>query len=574
MDWAISHGYKDSDVTFSVIGDSHTIIPSSFDRKIVVYLSKSLSDLEDRHVSRTHSRIFKSSTVEIYERSDSTPARGIRHGVADEFAHMLLKHIRLVARAAICSKSCRPFPDLEKKIFQYIYSERCTFGITVWKDGYVRGSAVSSGVSLKDGLDETVTNTLRDIRFKPLSTQELEDARIEINISPDIWMPVTDLDLRSEIAPHFLASRCKVHGRERAHNFPAVTNIGYSGNTYDYYRKLAEKARIGKNQQILFETAPCFSFIENARLDSALQIRGGIPLVAEIRPSLKLLEDITESIVQNIDSDGFIQNRFQLSTSSKNYRMDILRMSFIYSALCESRDFTAKRHHDKSIRKLRNFIEKNISAHTMLQQALPEIYLARGDLFLGEKDSTFLRKSLSRDYQNVQIPAAIQIMKLKLLILNQEGRAVPRELSDYAGIIFREWRMHKDIDNFYLFSDIISILRQIKLDREYEEISTWLASKQHPDGSFSEKRVPTTRNMSKIIESCMTDTRLAPHMHRATAWVLRMLYTHDSMFHIPTDMRPCFNYCLRHDYWNRDVWLDGSAHLLTALTRKLYKENH
>ncbi|MDP2837980.1 MAG: hypothetical protein Q8O53_01755, partial [Candidatus Moranbacteria bacterium] len=101
----------------------------------------------------------------------------------------------------------------------------------------------------------------------------------------------------------------------------------------------------------------------------------------------------------------------------------------------------------------------------------------------------------------------------------------------------------------------------------------WYQSKQQKNGAFPYSPGSTfvyTRGTGKIFETlaCFPEENKAM-LEKVFAWLRTMQYTKENTFFMNQDEQTLLVGGFRHDAFNREAWIDASAHVILGATRLL-----
>lgn len=553
-------GYEDSNITFIYPWGT----PSKLDPTDLICVF----DILDFQAPNSHLQILKSNHVTLYEVSERAKL-SLRAGLPQQLVYPLLDQVRRIATQSAANGPTSFDASTIPKEFQTYLSLECVLDVTVWIDGMLRGSRVVHGRPLTEALAAASKDVVRDTRFKPVSADELHRTHFELIIVPDIWLPVTALDLEDAEIPKAIASRIDHNGTPKAWFMPNVGNQHDYSKPNIYFSALAQKGKLSRTNKTFFYFAPTFSYVLSPNGTAGIVLSGLIPKETPKISPKEQSSQLAEHITRHIDSDGY-SPIIQRISSPVYPALDVTRLAFMSVALAEYIHFSNDQKSQDAQARLYGFLKNCIGD----QDILPQCYLLQSEHYLSQQATAKYMQNVIKYSVSCQTESAvfisIQVMKTRVLY----GEDTDQETRSDVETIYTHWQKHKEVISPVIFADLLLILSLLKMTDRVLEMVAFLGSKQLPDGTFTYKPVAYTRGIGKIAEACAGIPEAHEICSRAISWLERMQYTEETMYHIPLLLQEGSKSGLRHDYWNRDVWLDGSAHALVAFTRLAYAQAH
>ncbi len=140
-------------------------------------------------------------------------------------------------------------------------------------------------------------------------------------------------------------------------------------------------------------------------------------------------------------------------------------------------------------------------------------------------------------------------------------RSSARETLDLAS--------YADLPNLLSFASAMD--GKSHLNNRGGEILEWYLSTQNEDGSFPVRPNATysyTRVTGKILEA-LCRRRLSDgdaEFIKALKWLHSMQYTKEGSYFVKWELQETVLGGFRHDYHNANIWVDSTAHYLSALS--------
>src|SRR3989338_3141268 len=190
--------------------------------------------------------IFSSPEIEVLENKNRPHTiKPLRWGFSDEKRVAAFR----IARDAL-QKFLEDASRLERNYFLAFpprFSLRTDVDVALWVKGRLRGSSVVEGMSLGEGIAEAAILSSRDSRFKPLSSEDLPDTRIEVTIMHDIRVPLSKRE-RSKNAIYPEKGYLLEKNGKKGWYLPEVFHVKRFRNLEDFLCDLAqEKAGLDRS---------------------------------------------------------------------------------------------------------------------------------------------------------------------------------------------------------------------------------------------------------------------------------------------------------------------------------------
>jgi len=543
--------------------------------------------------------IFSSSEIEVLENKNRPHSiKPLRWGISDEERKIAFKIARDALQIFLEDTS-----RLERNYFSTLpsrFSLRADIDVALWIKGRLRGSSVVEGMSLGEGIAEAAILSLRDSRFKPLSSEELPDTRIEVTIMHDLRIPLSTKEFkRNIIYPEkgYLLQQKTVNrysnvleniriinggGKNRLEGrtgwfLPEVFNVQRFRRLEYFLGELAEKkAKLKrgayKSAKILvFEVD---DFIESSDHQSALELKGPVVKVNSSVDSDFLLNRMHSAArwLCNIqEPDGNIPPIIDPLTGRATKQIDWPRLAFTAWALVEFGKATKEEKYTHAAEKSFEYLKRNLISNFELTLA----YFGQLSVALGKiKDACsagdkLLERSDAFSFDPITIAQIASFFK----ILSKNDTRFSAPFGNFATALKINFgdNIKKGVAmNFAVWAELVNVFSGV--DQEFSEnVTLWLKKYQLPSGAFPESTNSDfvyVRGTSKIFEVLA----LAPEKNKAAItnvlqWLFLMQYDDENTFFIADTIRPMIIGGFRHDYFNQELWIDSAAHVILGGTR-------
>ncbi len=437
--------------------------------------------------------------------------------------------------------------------------------VAIWIDGSLRGSHIVEGKSMRDGLTDAARHAFTDSRFKPITAEELERARIQIGILHPLRMPLSRHERRRN---RIRAEKGYSLTRGNAKGFflPEVHNVRRFKALDDFLAALAdEKAGVSAARTKEVRVFEVEDFIEGEKGSAPLSLCG--PMLAERTVStddrFRLAADWLLAIQ---GPDGFLPGL--VSPLTQRSTLDWPRLAMSAWALAEYGESTGTSLYRAAAERSHTFLRAYIfdQLRTIPHHALTLAYFGRLSLTLVKTANAHRaaaaviarRAGLAAD----PILAAQCAGFLRKIGISDGG--IADELEKKLRADFRSARDSGRSMSLAAFAELAPLFRGH--DPSFaDEVSKWLISQQKANGAFpnlTDDDFTYTRGTGKIFEALARSGADRVAIERSLAWLFSMHYTQDNMFFIPSDMQPNLLGGLRHDDFNTDAWIDAVGHLL------------
>ncbi len=582
----------------------------TFDKNNLAFLVKfPPSGLDSGENRNEWQAIFKSPELEIYEnkkRFGKKQFKPLRRGLNDEQKRIALKIARKSLEIFLREKR---MPEIGSADFDFVapFSSnlKTDVGVALWMKGLLRGSHVSAGRPLGEGIVAASVEASRDSAFKPLKAEEIAGTRIEITVCGDLKIPLSrNLIEKNEIfynKGYFLQKRGKV-----AWSLPQIFNTGSFRDLKDLIRRLAEKVSpapeeiFDKETRILiFEVD---DFIDDRKGEQFLILDGPVAEFKE-EPELKKTAEMTADWLLKVqEPDGNFIPIFNPLTGETT-QIDWSRSALSAWSLIEFGKLTGKSDYIEAGRKNLLFLKKYLLEESMAPQDIG--YTIMSLTFLGEM-------SLSLGYWQESLWCGSKILehgpalKFSPIIFSQAGSfltGLSRSDKKFfepalklANLIREEFennlkeKMPMGLSTWAGMVDLFLKIFEVTGDSSYLEIAKktadWLLSYQLDNGAFksaTNSNFVFTRGTGKItdvlgrilllenkqVDSVFDRLYYKGCMEKAFGWLGQMQYLSENSYFVPQKNLVKTIGGFRHDYFNPDIWIDSAGHFLLGVSRFL-----
>ena len=462
------------------------------------------------------------------------------------------------------------------------YKEKTRLDVALWVGGHLRGSQIVERETIAHAVYDAAINATRDIRFKPLRAEELNDLRIEITYMSDLFLPVTSSDIK---ANEIWTTKGYVALAEGGAGWfvPAVFNCLSFDGLNDFLKVLTKRKLVVSVKEPSYFYFDVIDWIETEKNYKSL--RG--PIVEHNR-NIRNIEDVTLDIAKDIltnlnsnkESDGNIVFNYN-PISGEFSSIDWVRNAFASWALALYGD-VYDNETSKQIGYLQySYLKENGHHFTSVESCL---YLSHAAYLY--HDVTFMRLCDEYVYSHYEqyIHAPLFALQVGLFFLEERNRQQKMEdisLRIALDVLETFVVSVRDGVDFPLamFSDLVPLLvslgkifKREDLQKKAEEVIAWYTEKQNSDGSFpaSVHSIESySRGTIKVLESLARSGLVNGEdsvIKKGVAWIYDMQYREDSMFYIPTGRKGNAFGGIRHDNYSAAIWIDSEAHTLLLLS--------
>jgi len=518
--------------------------------------------------------IHRSNHFSFYEKKTLKNAHLLRQNFPQSLqSHLLIQIRKWAAESCAGEKLSQIVPAVREK-FKLQLEEQCTVDVSVWVDGQLRGSIVQQG-PLSTAVEKASLMLVTDPRYKPLQVNELLRARFELVVVPDVWIAYhvqSDESMEEDVAMSL-----SYKDKRLGWFVPPVANQRPFKTVGEYLSALSRKTgvQVADSRYIKFEMARALSCIESVSSKEVLPLRGAVPLAQDGSLNEK---KIATNIVRAIDEDGYLCN-IKEPGKEEVKSLDLVRQAMCTAALAEYYTYSNDSDVLDVIQKSAAFTLKHINnlpeAH--INRVLSVSYLTQTQALTGY-DFKVSSESLQHDIGNLQVASEgeiiYEIQRVKACVL--AGVAVDTQGTTFhihTKMLYKRWLSETEPDPV-VYADLLILLHSARMKEEYKFFRNWLTSLQSEEGSFKCKHEPYVRGVGKISEALASVPEGRLVIQSTLSWLSSMQYTEETMYHIPVSDRYRFDGGFRHDYWDRSLWIDGSAHVLLALIRGRYAQTY
>lgn len=533
--------------------------------------------------------VFISPSIEVWEtrtRTSRTPP--LRWGLSAEEKRIALKIAREALQKFLAGGE-RPSPEHFRNLAQRFY-QRTDLDVALWTEGRLRGSQIIENRHLGEGIAEAAVSASRDVRFKPLSLEELDRTRIEVTLISPLRIPLSPTEReRNLIYPE--KGYVLEHGDRQGWFLPEIHNVRRFRILEAFLGELAhDKAGLPPASHVaakvcIFEVD---DFIDSADWQRALTLWGPIVKLEEetdilnqsnLLPRLRAAADWLCRIQE---PDGNIPPITD-PLSGRQTQIDWPRLAFAAWALAEFGKAAGEGRYTEAADKSCAYLRTHLVPKLRLQAPHLDLTLTYyGELCLSIGNlhdvATVAAKILSRLDQLRFEPIAFAQIASFLKRLSQEvaqsgtyfGKLAEVLRENFEASIARRVPM-----DLAAWAELVNVF--VGVDQEFsEKVAEWLRSQQLPNGVFPQSTASDfayTRGTGKVFEILSLGSgKHAETITRALRWLFSLQYDNENTFFVPKEVRPKIIGGFRHDYFNHETWIDAAGHLLLggARMRKLY----
>lgn len=534
--------------------------------------------------------LYRSTRIEIWEQKRHSLKPGLwvplRLGLSNEEKIQVTKEVRRMLGEVLEGKE----PVLPDNLSER-FSETQILDVAVWVEGRLRASVIVDGLSCREALARASWRVPRDDRFKPITREELPEARIEITFLSDLLMPVSEAERqKNEIDPtKGYATRLE---KKSGWGLPKIHNSFHFFHLQNFIAYLLEEIKEDDRRFLkdaLINQFEVLDWIENSqkKQEKIITLSGPTLALGDETRSVERIKRVAERAVEWLlfiqETDGNIPAVMRAS-SGVIKTIDWARLAFTASALV----VYSKAFHDKraaeSADKILSYIDSYLPLLEEKKEFITLVYYARAKLILKESPDALLIQKIAGALPRCSnhLITALQILSL-LAEWEQEGHQeysiLLREQSDLFLKRFESDR-EKEKTHLALYPELIVVLDklwQLTDDKKWKEQATsalrWYLQKQLPNGSFPNapgKMLGNTRGSGKIFEvlPCFPEES-GRALWRSFLWLESLQYTDESTFWVPENRKKIVLGAFRHDAFYTDAWIDGAAHIILGATRWL-----
>ena len=590
------------------IGDNPEKIEQIGNKEFTFFIQFS-SSRSEKIDTREWKKIFQSPEVAVYEnkkRFVKQQFNPLRWGFSEEEKRASLKIARKSLEIFLEEKRTLQANDLD---FPPRLNFKADLDVALWVKGVLRGSMIVENTILSEGIIQASIFASRDVRFKPLELDELENTKIEITIFSDLRIPLSKkLVEKNEILYNkgYLLKR----GKKQGWFLPEVFNVASFKGLKEFLSCLAlEKASLKleevfdkKTEVFIFEVD---DFIEGKEEGEVLTLSGPMAQAThqEIKKVAVLSADwllkrqesngnlipVTNPIIRRTSQidwprsifTGWSLIEFGEAIGEKKY-IEAGRQNFCYSKRYVLEEQIIKNINNESLSLA--YLGQAALSLNYFQEAfqcggkiLEKENLLRFEPILFSQIGTFLAE-LSKIDKKFIIPTLRFSTKTQNVFKNYLRWKRPMSLAvwaELANLQLKLWESQKDDSHLSMAREILS----------------WLLGYQMDNGSFrstndNHSDFAYTRGTAKIAEvlaavllwekqnKIKIDKNLDLNYYedcfkKALIWLDSMQYSAKNSYFIPAKNLDLALGGFRHDYFNQEAWIDSAGHFLLSASRFL-----
>ena len=537
-------------------------------------------------------KIFSGPEIEVYEKRKSIEKiLPLYYGLASNEKIIALK----VTRDAL-EKFLRNGSKLGQEYFQSLPTRfylKTDLNVALWVRGVLRGSAVVENRHLSEGIADAVVAAAEDIRFKPITADEMEDLRISITTMSDLRVPLTSYEIeQNKIYPekgYLIRQNDKytwflpeIFNLRRLHKLAGLYEL--------WKEKVSDSLKLKDADTFIFEVQ---EFMESAKHRIPLTLHG---------PLVKYDHEISnDRIVQNFraaaewlchiqDLDGNFPPIIN-PISGHRTQIDWPRSALTAWALAEFGKIIREKKYIKVAEKNFYYLSKYLKHRPSFARKVHILsYVFWGQLAnsLGFYNETLLAAQIvSTRIKQLQFePIAFSNTTSFLLELserNGEFLNLSKKLATLIKEEFEKEAASRRPVNLASWAELINVyylLSKISKNNEdykfFDRINAWFKKQQLPTGAFPETTISDfvyTRGTGKIFEILSVQPEKNHEaIIRALHWLFQMQYNEESVYFIQPAILPEILGGFRHDYFNQEAWIDAAGHILLGASRLIQKQ--
>lgn len=458
-------------------------------------------------------------------------------------------------------------------------------GVALWVEGVVRGSIIiDSGLTLSESVIRAIKLASRDLRFKPITFDEVSKAQIEITIIGELKVESTEAVI--EYTNGYLA----ISEQGRGWYIPEVFNCRNFFNYEDFKSSLLfDKARLSVNSNYKILSFAVEDFIESA--GGAFTLKG--PIICKKHPksiNSEAVSEMAEAAAKWIcvlqEADGCVPAAYDVLSGRSKQVVDWPRLTFTAWALAEYGKYSGADEYISAARKAYLYFEKyfiheipvNVEASRL---AIAYAYAGNYLLAAGNIPAAKIikEKLVGIDESALQTISAINTLSFRVrLVKNGEG-TYETLLDSFHNLVSR---FNKEKNNLsteiatypelaVVASELYKYYKDIRYKEIADEIFLWLKKHQRKDGAFAASvrgGQPYTRGTTKIFEVLALESEVNKEsIHLALDWIWSMQYDANNTFYIRKNSIPYVTGSFRSSVGNTDAWIDSAAHFIIGVSR-------
>jgi hypothetical protein len=229
---------------------------------------------------------------------------------------------------------------------------------------------------------------------------------------------------------------------------------------------------------------------------------------------------------------------------------------------------------------IRTYVSEQFAYIPSRQQLLTACYLLQGDYFMrSTRDDalyTFLtahKKDISVDAEIIDVFELIQTA-LTCALWDYTGERIYIDQAITQGSSL--WNIKKNVWSPVVFTDLPLLLWASERTQAYQMMYEHLRSLLGRDGVLysAQGALTYTQGVGKIMEVWAGIPDPKELVTQLSVWLASMQYTKDTVHCVAPEASAIVMRGFRCSYWNRDVWLDASAHILIGLSRLDHAQAH
>lgn len=534
-----------------------------------------------------HAKEFEVWESESYYRKHNLPLP-LRLGLNDTEKMALIREVRRIMNEVLSGREAVLMlsGDLRKRLV-----DQQNLDVAVWVQGKLRASVIVTEESGERALEIASKRATWDKRFAPLALEEFPEARIEITFMSDLFFPVLESDYRRGDIDPTKGYRVTAPDGKRGWYLPEVHNcVSFRSLPHMLEQLTVNKAAIHREdfERCRFEQFSTFDWIENG--SGIMTLSGPTETPDHERFTVEFLRQILESSMAWLGRlqkpDGSIPAIFSPHDTDEKMRLPALggvgyALAFSGRVLENNQVLESA---ERVWRYLYTCLIQEAVKKSDIQYLFTTVYFLRLSLELKKDVALSEIASIVPSLPRIRNNPILWLQTLSFLADYEE-----RDSRTYADLVRKEALLaYKNFqkrrvlpgEQVALYPELIAVYAKLFImtgdvtwRKRGIEGSKRYQSMQQEDGSFPhspERIFAYTRGTSKIFEAlAVFPEENDPSLKKAFAWIRTMQYNQDNTFHLTLEQRRRLCGGFRHDAFNKEAWIDASAHVILGLARIL-----
>ncbi|MDD2730758.1 MAG: AMMECR1 domain-containing protein [Candidatus Portnoybacteria bacterium] len=556
--------------------------------------------------------IFRSPELEVYESKKKFEGKQppLRWGLGKEDRKTALKIVRKSIEIFLKEKTIPEIADLNLSLSRSFFM-KTDLDVALWTNGVLRGSWVVENSYLATGIIEAAVSACRDKRFKPLELDELKNTKIEITLFSELKIPLSKKLIDKEEIFYDKGYLLK-KGEKQGWFLPEVFNVLLFKNLKELLLRLGTEKAFLSPEEVFDKRAEFFifevdDFIESKKQRDALVLDG--PVAVSARKNKTIKESALAAadwLLGRQEPDGNFVPIINPLTD-KTSQLDWPRSIFTGWSLIELGKTVNSQKYIEAGRKNFSYGKKYILDEQVLknfgEECLALAYLGQEALSLGYPPEALLCGKMILEKEGRLKFEPILFSQIgsffsELSKTNKNFLAPALRFGEKTRIVFDEKLRQKQPMPLAVWAELVNLhLKLFKIQNDgfhlqaARKVMDWLLSNQLDNGSFKAKNgskinLVYTRGTAKIAEVLAEILALENQIdtvfdtayyktcfEKSINWLIAMQYSPENSFFIPNENLDSAIGGFRHDYFNKEAWIDSAGHFLLAVSRFLNSQN-